>query len=71
MLLTDWIKANPKYNGEMNEMMNGAKRKSTDKKMPSILTQKIVSSFMTRELHQETIDLFLNAARSNHEGILV
>jgi len=30
--------------------------------------RKMVSSFMTREQHQETMDLYLRAARINHQG---
>jgi hypothetical protein len=52
----DWITANPKY--------------SSGPAPGSLLslTQKPVTSFMTREQHQETMDLFLKAVRTNHQS---
>ena len=52
--LKDWINSNPKYN-------SGAVLTNLE-----TLTRKVVSSFMTHELHKETLDLYLQAARINH-----
>ena len=56
-MFPDWVTSNPKYNAG-----------STPGRLET-LTRKTVSSFMTREQHQETMDLYLKAARMNHQSI--
>jgi hypothetical protein len=57
-IFPDWINSNPKYSP-----VDGAAGANLE-----TLNRKMVSSFMTREQHQETMDLFLKAARINHHG---
>ena len=59
-VILDWIKMNPKYNSNSD---------ATNKNDLSVFSKPLTSSFMAKELHDETINMFLQAARKNHLGI--
>ena len=61
-VILDWFKMNPKYNS--NSAVG-----STNKINLSVFSKPLTSSFMAKELHDETINMFLQAARQNHLGL--
>ena len=52
---------NPKYNS--NSAIDASNKNDL-----SVFSKPLTSSFMAKELHDETINMFLQAARQNHLG---
>ena len=61
-VILDWFKMNPKYNSNL------AVNTSNGNDL-SVFSKPLTSSFMAKELHDETITMFLQAARQNHLGV--
>ena len=57
-LFLDWIMMNPDYSQDIARNYNDIEL--------GIFTKPLTSSFMSKELHDETIDMYLKAARQNH-----
>ena len=58
-MVSDWITMHPSYGNKFNQ--GGVKSGGL-----SVFSKPLTSSFMSRELHNETIDMYLAAARQNH-----
>ena len=58
----DWITMNPDYNQNNASNVNNVEL--------GVFTKPLTSSFMSKELHDETIDMYLKAARQNHISMI-